>query len=56
MKLVNQGAIRPVAFAKGEYKGLSSIPRALEDVKGHKAWGRVVVEGIDVDETRKAKL
>ncbi|KAJ4303699.1 transcription elongation factor spt5 [Kalmusia sp. IMI 367209] len=56
MKLVSQGAIKPVTFSKGGYQGLSSIPRALEDVKENKTWGRVVVEEIDVDDSRKAKL
>jgi D-arabinose 1-dehydrogenase-like Zn-dependent alcohol dehydrogenase len=42
MTFVENGSIKPVIF-KEKYDGLSSIPRALEDLKGRKTWGRAVL-------------
>lgn len=59
MNLVDEGKIEPVIY-KEEYRGLESVPRALEDAKAHKAWGRAVLRvNEDVEGTvngRKAKL
>ena len=42
MKLVDEGKIQPVIF-KEDYRGLKAVPRALQDAKEHKAWGRAVL-------------
>lgn len=59
MKLVDAGKIEPVIY-KEEYRGLESVPRALEDAKTHKAWGRAVLrvnEDIECNvDGAKAKL
>lgn len=43
MSMVKSGLIKPVQYAE-EYKGIESIPRALEDLHQRKVWGRSVVE------------
>lgn len=58
MKLVEQGKIEPTIY-KEDYLGLESVPRALEDAKTHKAWGRAVLRIDDDAEQRegaKARL
>ncbi|CAO2657505.1 Nn.00g036310.m01.CDS01 [Neocucurbitaria sp. VM-36] len=58
MKLVESGKIKPVIY-KEEYQGLEAVPRALEDAKEHKAWGRAVLRINEVCETEiatKSKL
>jgi NADPH:quinone reductase-like Zn-dependent oxidoreductase len=47
MKMVEEGKIRPVVY-KEEYWGLEAVPRALENAKQHKTWGRAVLR-IDED-------
>ncbi|KAJ4373996.1 transcription elongation factor spt5 [Neocucurbitaria cava] len=42
MKLVETGKIRPVVY-KEEYWGLEAVPRALEDARRHKSWGRAIL-------------
>jgi transcription elongation factor SPT5 len=42
MQLVEDGKIRPVIY-KGDYRGLEAVPRALEDAREHRAWGRAVM-------------
>lgn len=57
MKLVVEGKIEPVIY-KEDYLGLQSVPKALEDAKTHKAWGRAVLR-IDEEaerERQKARL
>lgn len=55
MALVEKGSIKPVVYEQ-EYKGLGAIPQALDDVKRHKTWGRVVASIDEGDETQKARL
>jgi NADPH:quinone reductase-like Zn-dependent oxidoreductase len=57
MKLVEEGKIEPVIY-KENYIGLESVPKALEDAKTHKAWGRAVLSiNEEAEEGRgKAKL
>jgi NADPH:quinone reductase-like Zn-dependent oxidoreductase len=57
MKLVEEGKIEPVIY-KENYIGLESVPKALEDAKTHKAWGRAVLRiNEEAEEGRgKAKL
>jgi D-arabinose 1-dehydrogenase-like Zn-dependent alcohol dehydrogenase len=59
MQLVEQGKIQPVIYSK-QYRGLEAVPRALEDAKERRAWGRAVLR-IDENaeqllETSKPKL
>lgn len=42
MKFVNDGGIKPVIYRE-KYVGLESIPRAMEDLKARKTWGRAIV-------------
>jgi len=42
MRLVAEGRIEPVIY-KEDYVGLQSVPKALEDAKTRKAWGRAVL-------------
>ena len=42
MTLVEKEKIQPVIY-KENYWGLEAVPRALEDVQKHKAWGRAVL-------------
>lgn len=42
MRLVEQGKIQPVIYSE-RYVGLESVPKALEDAKSHKVWGRAVL-------------
>lgn len=42
MKLVDRNKIKPVIYREN-YVGLESVPKALEDAKTHKAWGRAVL-------------
>ena len=42
MRLVEGGKIEPVIYQE-DYMGLESVPKALEDAKTHKAWGRAVL-------------
>jgi len=42
MRLFNNGIIKPVIY-KEKYVGLESMPRAMEDRKARKTWGRVTV-------------
>ncbi|KAL6702680.1 transcription elongation factor spt5 [Coniothyrium glycines] len=42
MNLVEAGKIQPVIY-KERYQGLKAIPRALEDAKSHKSWGRAIL-------------
>ena len=55
MGLVEQGGIKPCIYAK-EYEGLEAVPQALNDVKSHKTWGRVVVTVDQDEESYKARL
>jgi D-arabinose 1-dehydrogenase-like Zn-dependent alcohol dehydrogenase len=59
MQLVEQGKIQPVIYSE-QYRGLEAVPRALEDAKEHRTWGRAVLR-IDGDaeqllEASKPKL
>jgi D-arabinose 1-dehydrogenase-like Zn-dependent alcohol dehydrogenase len=47
MKLVEKGKIQPVIYSEG-YHGLEAVPRALDDAKERRAWGRAVLR-IDED-------
>lgn len=42
MSLVDSRKIQPIIYK--EYRGLESVPEALEDAKNHKAWGRAVLK------------
>lgn len=42
MSMVDDGKIKPVIY-KEEYRGLEAVPKALEDAKAHKAWGRAIL-------------
>ena len=42
MKFVNDGSIKPVIY-KEEYVGLECVPRAMDDLKARKTWGRAIV-------------
>lgn len=59
MGLVDSGKIKPVIY-KEMYAGLEATPKALEDARDHKAWGRAVLtidENLEPElEQRKAKL
>lgn len=58
MRLVEQGRIEPVIY-KENYVGPESVPKALEDAKTHKSWGRAVLridEGAERGELQTAKL
>lgn len=63
MKLVDEGKIQPVVY-KEAYRGLEAVPKALEDAKKHRAWGRAVLrinEGPEAEaeanaEMKKARL
>jgi NADPH:quinone reductase-like Zn-dependent oxidoreductase len=44
--MVTAGKIKPVQYA-AEYTGLRDIPRALEDMRQRKVWGRAVVKVSD---------
>jgi D-arabinose 1-dehydrogenase-like Zn-dependent alcohol dehydrogenase len=50
MELVEKRKIEPVIYSE-EYRGLEAVPRALEDGKKHKVWGRAVLR-IDEDAER----
>ncbi|KAH7402464.1 zeta-crystallin [Pyrenochaeta sp. MPI-SDFR-AT-0127] len=52
MKVVEAGKIQPVIY-KEEYKGLSAVPRALDDAGKHRAWGRAVLR---INEEAETKL
>ena len=59
MGLVNDGKIKPIIYRE-EYRGLEAVPKALEDAKHHRTWGRAVLR-IDENaekefEQQKAKL
>jgi D-arabinose 1-dehydrogenase-like Zn-dependent alcohol dehydrogenase len=56
MELVDAGNIKPVIY-KEHYRGLEDVPRALEDLKAHKAWGRAIVRINEAAENEhKARL
>ena len=56
MKLVDSGSIRPIIY-KEEYMGLEAIPRALGDLRTHKAWGRAILRiNEEAEAEQKAKL
>lgn len=58
MKLVDAGKIQPVIY-KEDYRGLEAIPRALDDAKNHRAWGRAVLrinEDAEKEISEKARL
>lgn len=58
MKLVEAGNIKPVIY-KEEYRGLEAVPRALDDARKHKAWGRAILrinEGAETELATKARL
>lgn len=58
MKLVEAGKIQPVIY-KEDYRGLDSVPRALEDAREHRAWGRAVLriyEKAEIEGTQRPKL
>ncbi|KAF3046713.1 transcription elongation factor spt5 [Didymella keratinophila] len=42
MSMVDNGKIEPVIY-KEEYGGLEAVPKALEDAKDHKPWGRAIL-------------
>jgi len=42
MKFVKDGSVKPVIY-KEKCVGLESIPRAMEDRKARKTWGRAIV-------------
>jgi hypothetical protein len=51
--------IQPVIYEE-DYRGLDAVPRALEDARQHKAWGRAVLrihEEVEVESAgEKARL
>ncbi|KAF2856872.1 NAD(P)-binding protein [Plenodomus tracheiphilus IPT5] len=58
MKLVDAGKIEPVIY-KEQYMGLEAVPRALEDAKEHRTWGRAVLrinEDAEKDDLDRARL
>ncbi|KAH9863267.1 hypothetical protein IAQ61_009544 [Plenodomus lingam] len=58
MKLVDARRIKPVIY-KEVYMGLEAVPRALEDAKEHKAWGRAILridESAEAEDANKARL
>lgn len=52
MSLVESGKIQPVIY-KEEYRGLEAVPKALQDAKDHKAWGRAILR---IDERAEKEL
>lgn len=42
MKLVAEGKIRPVIYQE-KYEGLRDLPRAMEDLKNRRVYGRAVL-------------
>lgn len=52
MRLVEEGKILPVIYDQ-VYDGLESVPKALQDAKEHRAWGRAVLR-IDEKAEREA--
>ena len=40
--MVESGKISPVIYEE-EYRGLEAVPKALQDAKEHRAWGRAVL-------------
>jgi NADPH:quinone reductase-like Zn-dependent oxidoreductase len=56
MEIVEAGKIKPVIYEE-EYMGLEAVPRALDDLRTHMAWGRAVLRiNEDGDSGEKAKL
>jgi D-arabinose 1-dehydrogenase-like Zn-dependent alcohol dehydrogenase len=56
MEIVEAGKIKPVIY-KEEYRGLEAVPRALDDLRTHTAWGRAVLRiNEDGDSGERAKL
>lgn len=53
LKLMESKAIRATNYTDKEYKGLESVPAALEALGGRDTWGKVVV---DLPETKESKL
>ncbi len=41
-KMLATGKIKPVIY--GTYRGLESVPRAMDDLAARKVWGKAVVE------------
>lgn len=56
MGLVERGAINPVIYRE-QYRGLAELPRAMEDLKARRAWGRAIltVDG-EAEKAGKARL
>ncbi|KAF7189034.1 Quinone oxidoreductase-like protein 2-like [Pseudocercospora fuligena] len=52
-KLMESKAIRATNYTDKEYKGLESVPAALEALGGRNTWGKVVV---DLPEAKESKL
>jgi NADPH:quinone reductase len=40
--MLESGKIKPVIY--GTYRGLESVPSALDDLAARKVWGKAVVE------------
>jgi NADPH2:quinone reductase len=40
--MLERGHIRPVVY--GTYRGLESVPRALEDLAARKVFGKVIID------------
>lgn len=53
MGLVDNGTIQPVIYEE-DYRGLEAVPKALEDAKNHRAWGRAILT-VDEDAERKSQ-
>lgn len=53
MGLVESGAIKPMIYRE-QYRGLAELPRAMEDLKARRAWGRAIltVDGEAEKQTR----
>lgn len=56
MSLVDSGSIKPVIYPT-EYRGLEELPKALEDLRSKKVWGRAILRiNEDAEAAGKARL
>jgi D-arabinose 1-dehydrogenase-like Zn-dependent alcohol dehydrogenase len=58
MALVKDAKIKPVIYTEA-YRGLGELPRAMEDLKARRVYGRAVLridEKAEVEAAEKAKL
>lgn len=51
--MLESGKIKPIIY--GTYRGLQTVPQAMDDLSSRKIWGKAVVE-IQAPTTMSAKL